>query len=53
MLRIGKLYFVIHVYMVVFLFNEAIYVFLLLCLCIHIVRLCIFIVPTGNFGYPD
>jgi hypothetical protein len=34
--------------MVVFLFNTVIYVFLLLCQCIPIVCLCIFIVPAGN-----
>jgi len=38
--------------MVVFLFNTVIYVFSLLCLCILIVRLCIFIVPAGTLRLP-
>jgi len=38
----------ITVYMVVFLFNTVIYVFLSLCLFILIVCLRIFIVPTGT-----
>ena len=40
-----------HVYMVVFLFNTVMYVFLLLCLCL-IVCLRIFIVPAGTFRLP-
>jgi hypothetical protein len=38
--------------MVVLLFNTVIYVFLLLCLCILIVFLCIFIVPAGTLRLP-
>jgi len=38
--------------MVVFLFSIVIYVFLLLCLFILIVRLCIFIVPAGTLRLP-
>jgi hypothetical protein len=38
----------INVYLVVFLLNTVIYVFLLLRLCILIVCLCIFIVPAGT-----
>jgi hypothetical protein len=41
--------FCINVYMVVFLLNTVIYVFLLLCL---IVCLCIFIVPAGTLRLP-
>jgi len=37
--------------MVVFLYNTAIYVFLLLCQCI-LVCLCIFIVPAGTLRLP-
>ena len=42
----------INAYMVVFLFNNVIYVFLLLCLCGLIVCLCIFIVPAGTLRLP-
>jgi hypothetical protein len=42
----------INVYVVVFLFNTVIYVFLLLGLCILIVCLCIFIVPAGTLRLP-
>jgi hypothetical protein len=38
----------INEYMVVFMSNTVIYVFLLLYLCIRIVYLCIFIVPAGT-----
>jgi len=44
--------FFINEYMVVFLFNIVIYVFLLTCLCILIVRLRIFIVPSGTLRIP-
>jgi hypothetical protein len=40
------------VHMVEFLFNIVIYVFLLWCLSILILRLCIFIVPTGTLRLP-
>jgi type IV secretory pathway VirB6-like protein len=40
------------IYIVVFLFNTVIYVFLLLSLCILIVCLCIFIVPAGTLRLP-
>jgi len=42
----------VNVYMVLFLFNNIIYVFLLLCLCVLIVCLCIFIVPGGTPRLP-
>jgi hypothetical protein len=48
---LGSIFF-INVYMVVFLFNTAIYVFLLLCLCTLIVCLWIFIVPAGTLRLP-
>jgi len=38
--------------MVAFEINTVIYVFLLLCLCILIVSLCIFIVPAGTLWLP-
>jgi hypothetical protein len=38
--------------MIVFLFNAVIHVFLFLCLCILIVRLCIFILPAGTLRLP-
>jgi hypothetical protein len=38
--------------MVLFLYDNVIYVFLLLCLCIFIVCLCIFIVPAGTLRLP-
>ena len=41
-----------NVYMVLFLFDNVIYVFLLLCLYILIVCLYIFIVPTGTLRLP-
>jgi hypothetical protein len=41
-----------NVYMVVFLFNIVICVFLLLGVCILIVCLCIFIVPSGTLRLP-
>ena len=44
--------FFINVYMIVFLFNTVIYVFLLLCPCILIVCLSIFIVPAGTLRPP-
>ena len=44
--------FFINAYMVVFLFNTVIYVFLLSCLCILIVCLYIFIVPAGTLRLP-
>jgi len=47
-----RFYFFINVYMVVFLFNTVIYVFLLLCLGILIVCLCIFTVPAGTLRLP-
>jgi hypothetical protein len=43
--------FIMHIYMVVFLYNTVIYVFLLLCQCI-LVCLCIFIVPAGTLRLP-
>jgi len=48
-----RLYFFINAYVAVFLFNNVIYVFLLLCLCILIVWLCIFIVPVGTLRLPS
>jgi len=51
-LQMESTFFFINAYMVVFLFNTALYVFLLLCLCILIVCLCIFIVPAGNLRLP-
>ena len=42
----------ISLYIVVFLFNNVIYVFLLLCLCILSVCLCIFIVPADTLQLP-
>jgi hypothetical protein len=42
----------INVYMVLFLFNNVIYVYLFLCLCILIVCLRIFIVPAGTLRLP-
>ena len=44
--------FFINEYLVVLLFNTAIYVFLFLCLCILSVCLCIFIVPAGTLRLP-
>ena len=44
--------FFINVYMVVFPFNNVIYVFLLLYLCILTVCLCIFMAPAGTLRLP-
>jgi len=47
---LSRFYFFIDVYMVVFLFDNVIYVFLL-CLCILIVCLCIFLVLAGTLRF--
>jgi type IV secretory pathway VirB6-like protein len=46
-----SLYIYFYIY-IPLMFNTLIYVFLLLCLCILIVYLCIFIVPTGTLWLP-
>jgi len=48
---VGSIFF-INAYMVVFLFNTVIYVFLLLCLCTLIVCSYIFIDPAGTLRLP-
>jgi len=50
--HILQVLFSINAYMVVFLLNTVIYVFLSLCLCILIVCLCIFIVPASTLRLP-